>query len=270
MSQRGLVSFVARIAFALAVCAMLTHATGCVQRRMTIRSNPPGAMVYVDDYPIGTTPVSTDFIYYGTRKIRLVAPGYETLTVMQPMPAPWYQWFGIDFFTENLWPGEIRDERSFDFQMTAATQVPTEQLLGHAEQLRGASMAMAASDPQPVIAEQPPTVLPPTTVPPETVVPPGGVYPPAGTVPSGSVPSYGLPGGAPIMAPPPTVPPTYPSYELPPPGVPSNVPSSAPTYSLPPTSPSPSPGTFPSPQPMPPSVPPGWRPISQAPTPERY
>ena len=55
-------------------------ATGCVQRRMTIRSNPPGALVYVDDYQIGSTPVSHDFVYYGTRKIRVVKDGYETLT----------------------------------------------------------------------------------------------------------------------------------------------------------------------------------------------
>ena len=32
---------------------------GCVQRRMVVRSNPPGAVVYVDDYQIGTTPVAT-------------------------------------------------------------------------------------------------------------------------------------------------------------------------------------------------------------------
>src|SRR5262245_3745792 len=51
----------------LLVCAMLAQ-TGCVQRRLTIRSNPPGALAYVDDYQIGTTPVSTDFVYYGTRK----------------------------------------------------------------------------------------------------------------------------------------------------------------------------------------------------------
>ena len=54
-----------------------------MQRRLTIRSNPPGALVYVDDYQIGTTPVSTDFVYYGTRKVRLVKSGHETLTVLQ-------------------------------------------------------------------------------------------------------------------------------------------------------------------------------------------
>ena len=42
------------------------------------------------------------FIYYGTREIRLVKPGYETLTVNQPIPAPWYQIPPIDFASENL------------------------------------------------------------------------------------------------------------------------------------------------------------------------
>src|ERR1700690_4113146 len=67
----------------LAAIVLSLGTSGCVQRRMTIRSNPPGALVYVDDYEIGTTPVSASFTYYGTRKIRLVKDGYETLTVMQ-------------------------------------------------------------------------------------------------------------------------------------------------------------------------------------------
>ena len=69
---------------------------------MMIRTNPPGALVYVDDYEIGTTPISTGFVYSGTRKIRLVKDGYETLTVMQPVPPPWYQIPPLDFITENL------------------------------------------------------------------------------------------------------------------------------------------------------------------------
>lgn len=115
--------------------------SGCVQRRMTIRSNPPGAMVYVDDYPLGPTPISTDFTYYGTRKIRLVKDGYETLTVMQPFPMPWYQVPPADFITENLVPGQIRDQRLLDYQLKPQMVVPTEQLLARAETLRRSNMA---------------------------------------------------------------------------------------------------------------------------------
>jgi hypothetical protein len=103
---------------------------------MTVRSNPPGALVYVDDYEIGVTPVSTNFIYYGTRKIRLVKDGYETLTVMQPIPPPWYEYVPLDFVSENFTPGQIRDQRILDFQLKPQVMVPREQLLSRAEQLR--------------------------------------------------------------------------------------------------------------------------------------
>src|SRR5918998_6583708 len=112
---------------------VLAGSSGCVQRRMTSRSNPPGALVSVDDYEIGTTPVSTDFIYYGTREIRLIKDGYETLTVKQPIPAPWYQYFPIDFFAENVVPGEIRDERVIDLQMSPQVMVAADQLKNRAE-----------------------------------------------------------------------------------------------------------------------------------------
>jgi hypothetical protein len=118
------------------VCAL---DTGCVQRRLTIRSNPPGALVYIDDYQIGTTPVSTDFVYYGTRKVRLVKGGYETLEVLQPIPTPWYQYPGLDFVSENLVPGEIRDERVVDFQLQPQMVVPGMQLLERGENLRHAA-----------------------------------------------------------------------------------------------------------------------------------
>jgi hypothetical protein len=122
---------------------LCTVHAGCVQRRMTVRTNPPGALLYVDDYPIGTTPISTNFTYYGTRKIRLVKDGYETLTVMQPIPAPWYQFPPIDFVAENVVPGEIRDHRALDFQLRPQTIVPTDQLLSRAEELRRGVPTMA-------------------------------------------------------------------------------------------------------------------------------
>ena len=143
-------------------------ATGCVQRRMTIRSNPPGALVYVDDYQIGTTPVSADFIYYGTRKIRLVKDGYETLTVRQPFPLPWYQVFPLDFVTENVWPGEIRDERVVDLAMAPMAATPAEEVVARAEQARASAGSLPAAPPPvaaAVIVPQPIPAPPPAPMP---------------------------------------------------------------------------------------------------------
>lgn len=156
--------------------ALLT--TGCVQRRMTIRSNPPGALVYVDDYYIGTTPVSTDFIYYGKRKIRLVKDGYEILNVPKyNIPAPWYEVFPLEFVSENVIPWEIRDERVLDFQLAPQVVVPQDQLLARADQLRNQSnmngvIVPAGGALPPGNVPGPPTYLPPGPTVPQPLPPP--------------------------------------------------------------------------------------------------
>ena len=183
----------------------MVAASGCVQRRMTIRSNPPGALVYVDDYQIGTTPVSTDFVYYGTRKIRLVKDGFETLTVRQPLPVPWYEVFPLDFVSENLWPWEIRDERVVDLAMAPAESQPAELVVARAQTAR-----LAAGSLPPVPAAPLPAVVAPLPPPPPAVQPaPAGQLPPpaAGPLqfpgsalepPRFNAPTQGIPGlGAP-------------------------------------------------------------------------
>ena len=126
-----------RLTFFLLVVTCLLP--GCVRRRLTVRSNPPGAMVYVDDHQIGMTPVSTDFTYYGTRKIKLIKDGFETLTTNQRIDAPWYQIPPIDFVSENLILREVRDEREFDFNLKPQRIVPTQELRQRAENLRAAA-----------------------------------------------------------------------------------------------------------------------------------
>jgi hypothetical protein len=133
--------------------ALGTSQIGCVQRRMIVRSNPPGALLYVDDYEIGTTPIATDFTYYGTRKFRLVKDGYETLTTMVSIPPPWYEYVPLDFVSENFVPGTIRDQRPLDFQLKPQTVIPTEQLMARAESIRrGAHSVAGAATAAPVPA----------------------------------------------------------------------------------------------------------------------
>lgn len=163
--------------------AAVVLCTGCVQRRMTIRSNPPGAQVYVDNYEIGRTPVSADFIYYGKRKIRLVKDGYETLTIDQSVSPKWYQIPGIDFFAENVVPWEIRDERNFEYQMQPLLVVPSETLLSRAEELRRGNQVVPASAPMMMNPASPAAVgLPGQYAPgPYSVPPAGSTLPPTGT-----------------------------------------------------------------------------------------
>lgn len=121
------------VAIALAVCLLQT---GCVFRRMTVRSDPPGALVLVDGQEIGYTPCSMDFTYYGTREIKLVKDGYETLTVMQKLQAPWYQYPIIEFFPDNLSPHKITNRHEFSYRLQPQAIVPTQELLDRANSLR--------------------------------------------------------------------------------------------------------------------------------------
>jgi len=165
---------------------------GCVRRRLMVRSNPPGAMVYVDNQPIGSTPCATDFVYYGTREIRLVKPGYETLTVSQPIPTPWYEIPPLDFVSENVIPRKIQDYRTISFNMIPQVIVPTEQLLSRAEQLRQSTLQGAVL---PASATSVPGVTTPVLpAPPGPLFsPPENIAPGAGTLPRGGQPLELLP-----------------------------------------------------------------------------
>lgn len=82
-----------RIACLMVLSSLLL--SGCVSRRLTIRTNPPGALVKLNGKRLGFSPVSTDFTYYGTYEIELIKDGYETETILQTISPP-----GISVF---LW-----------------------------------------------------------------------------------------------------------------------------------------------------------------------
>ena len=119
---------------ALAIGLLLS--SGCVRRRMTVRTNPPGAMVSIDNQVIGASPASTPFVYYGTREIRIEADGYRTETIRRKIKPPWYQMPGIDFIAETLYPGELRDERIIDVTLVPKTIPPAEEVIERADALR--------------------------------------------------------------------------------------------------------------------------------------
>lgn len=107
--------------------------SGCVFRRMTVRSDPPGALVMVDGEEMGYTPCSFDFLYYGTREITLMMPGYETLTTLQKVPAPWYQYPGIEFLADNFSPVKITNRHEFFYTLQPQVMVPRGELLDRAK-----------------------------------------------------------------------------------------------------------------------------------------
>lgn len=115
---------------------ILVGSSGCVQRRLIIRSQPEGANVTVDNRHVGRTPLSLPYVYSGTREIKLEKAGFKTIKVLQRIDPTWYETFPISLFSENFAGREIRDERLLDFQMEPSVQEPQNQLLGRANDLR--------------------------------------------------------------------------------------------------------------------------------------
>jgi hypothetical protein len=131
----------ARMLMILFPCAALT---GCVERRFIVESNPPAAAVYKDGQFMGATPVEIPFQYYGKHEFDLIKEGYETRKFQVQTRAPWFQWFPLDFFSENVWPGHIQDNRRLQFELEPQMQPRTEDVLNEARTLRERGQALPA------------------------------------------------------------------------------------------------------------------------------
>lgn len=119
-----------------ALLAGLMLLGGCVRRTLTITTDPPGALVYLNNQEVGRSSVSTDFLWYGDYDVVIRKDGFETVDTNWPVTAPWYQVIPLDFFAEVLWPGAIHDERSRHFVLSPAEQPSTDQLLERAREAR--------------------------------------------------------------------------------------------------------------------------------------
>ena len=118
------------------IAAISLNLCGCVHRRMTIHSNPPGAQVWIDGEKTGYTPTSVDFTYYGTREIKLMKDGYKTMTVLQKVTTPWYQLVPLDAISDNLLPFQVTNRHKFTYQLEKSLLVSESKLRERADQFR--------------------------------------------------------------------------------------------------------------------------------------
>ena len=126
-----------------------------------VRSNPPGASVYVDKQLIGVTPTASFFTYYGTREIEVVADGFRTEKVLRTISPPWYQIPPFDFFSETVWPWEVRDERIVDITLYPEQPLSSETLLARADNLRlQSAQGIATPVPEPFQSQIVPQNIP--------------------------------------------------------------------------------------------------------------
>lgn len=98
--------------------------TGCVERRLTIYTEPPGAIVTLNDQEIGVSPVTVPFNWYGDYWVRISKDGYETLNTHRKLNAPIYDHPPLDFFVQILYPGRIVNAYEWTFDL-AIKRYPT-------------------------------------------------------------------------------------------------------------------------------------------------
>ena len=136
------------VSFALALtlwlaAGVLLFAAGCIERKMVLRSEPPGAVAWIDDERVGVTPCETPFSHYGTRRVVLeyrredflkanggaVPPGFEAgfrrVGADAPLVVPRYQWPVLDVVMEIVIPFTVTDAQEFVYVLEPAEPLPT-------------------------------------------------------------------------------------------------------------------------------------------------
>ena len=131
------------VALLLGGALVLTFAvpSGCVRRTMRITSDPPNALLFLNDQEVGRTEVATDFLWYGDYDVVLRLDGYETVSTHWKVKPPWYQVPPIDFFAEVLWPGHLHDVQIKHFVLQPQTLPTQNEVVERALETRKAAIA---------------------------------------------------------------------------------------------------------------------------------
>lgn len=116
----------ARAAAAL-VAAALPALTGCVERRMFITSDPPGALVHLNDIEVGRTPLEVDFDFFGEYEVRVEREGYETLLTTATAQGKLHDYPGFDLLAEAL-PFQFKTHPEWHFTLEKAVTDPDEMI----------------------------------------------------------------------------------------------------------------------------------------------
>jgi len=110
------------------------HLAGCVERKLTIFTEPQGALVTLNDEEIGESPTTVNFQWYGDYNVRISKEGYETLSTHRELKGPWYDEFPFDFFAQIVNPNRIADSYEWTFELSPKRQISREELIRNAQE----------------------------------------------------------------------------------------------------------------------------------------
>lgn len=120
----------------ITVCLIVSLVlSGCVERKLTINTEPQGALVILNDEEIGTSPVTVSFEWYGDYWVRISKEGYESLNTHRPLKRPLHDIPPFDFFAQIINPNRIVDSYEWTFPLESKKQVSRDELIQAAEKL---------------------------------------------------------------------------------------------------------------------------------------
>lgn len=90
-------------------------------RTLKVESDPPGAVVRLDEEVVGTTPLEVEFVHGGQRRLSLYRDGYRTWSRRVDLEPPWYARFPLDLLTEVVLPLGLDHEFPFRVTLTVDT-----------------------------------------------------------------------------------------------------------------------------------------------------
>ena len=108
-----------------------------MERKLTLTSEPSGALVYMNDREVGRTPIETDFTWYGKYDVQVRKEGFQTFDHPQRLKTPWWQIPPIDLFAEMApWHPTDRQSLHFVLKPRVPDDTPPEELVNRALQLK--------------------------------------------------------------------------------------------------------------------------------------
>jgi hypothetical protein len=126
---------------------------GCVQRSLVIRTDPPGARVFVNGAEKGPSPVTVPYVHPGRMSVRVEKEGFESLATEVTTPSTPDTLPVLDFFAENVRLSRVNRETVVDYRLTplrrtSYTESELREMLRAAEAFR-ARAASEAQEPAP-------------------------------------------------------------------------------------------------------------------------
>lgn len=129
--------------------------SGCVERELTINTEPQGGLVILNDEEIGYSPVTVNFKWYGTYRVHIEKKGFATLEKNVELERPLHDLFPFDIF-ENIFNPNRIDSYSWNFKLDTY-QKPERKLLIDKARLANEQMQLELMDARYKVEEITPT-----------------------------------------------------------------------------------------------------------------